>query len=430
MFDTTPGWLQAARVQRHRWWRPLLWAGLLALSLMLAWQVATSHALLAADAIALSDSWRFVDESKPGAPVVTGELAIVATEDPTQVAARFNLSSTMQALALQLDDAELGGLPLNQIEELGYCTRLVDGPRPYAVTLQLNIDADVTDDDNSWQGRLVYTPSYNGAVIQGQWQCWNTLVGKWWATGGPVAAQATAENPQALATLLASFPHLGINAAYSVVALKAGDGWSSFQGEASPVLIGVEGERIAIAFGTASQDDPEQSAGNAVLLPILLNESPALEAKQQADDADKKGGDKKEKDKKSDTEKLKDDKKNRLDVVDWGEVNWNDIDWASFDWEKVDWEQIDWSALGWSGDEHAEIVRAFVDDVKQCKDRGWKEKGFNNARDCVATYIQEHTPAEFDWTNLTWGRNGNSSDHEDWRGVYSRHGRRGHNKND
>ena len=262
MLHSTPGWLQAMqlqkmRVQKHRWWRPLLWAGLLALTLLMAWQVATLRALQAAESeagtVALSDAWRFVDESKPGAPLVTGTLATTTADAPTQVAASFVLSSTMQALALQWDDAELAGLPLGQVEELSYCTRLVEGLRPYAVTLQLNVDADVTDGDNSWQGRLVYTPSYNGAVIQGEWQCWNTLVGKWWATGGPLAAHATVDNPLPLGTLLAHFPNLGINATYSVVALKAGDGWNAFRGEASPVVIAVEGARLDVAFGTPPQ---------------------------------------------------------------------------------------------------------------------------------------------------------------------------------
>lgn len=60
----------------------------------------------------------------------------------------------------------------------------------------------------------------NGVVIQGEWQCWNTLVGKWWATGGPVAQYATVDNPQPLGTPWARFPKLGINRIYSAVARR------------------------------------------------------------------------------------------------------------------------------------------------------------------------------------------------------------------
>lgn len=72
---------------------------------------------------AANELWNFVDESKPGAPVVKGELVVAAEQAPTAVAARFAISSTMQALALQLNDAELAGLPLFEVDELGYCTR-------------------------------------------------------------------------------------------------------------------------------------------------------------------------------------------------------------------------------------------------------------------------------------------------------------------
>lgn len=385
MLHSTPGW-----------WRPLLSAGLLTLTLIAAWQAATSGSLLAADAIALSEPWRFVDESKPGTPPISGELAPVTADAPTQVAARFNINSPVQALALQLYDADLGGVPLSQVDELGYCTRLVDSPRPYAVTLQINIDADVADDNESWQGRLVFTPSHNGAVIQGEWQCWDTLAGKWWATGGPVAAQAPVDKPLALDTLLAHFPNLGINGTYSVIALKAGDGWESFQGEASPVVIGLEGERINIAFGTAPQQTPQDdSPGNEILLPVLLNQPVPQN----------NGNKEQEKEKRKEEKEEKKEKKNEnWRSVDWGDVDWRDFDWGSMDWEKVDWEHLDWGAFSWS-DERIEAIRAFVEDVKGCKNKGWKEKGFHDAGTCVAYYVQAHTPDGMNWDDADWERN-------------------------
>ena len=433
MLHSTPNWLQSIqiqrlrvhklRVQKHRWWRPLLWAGLLALTSLLAWQMATSGALLAADAIALNSEWRFVDESKPGAPMAVGALTSVSADAPAEVAARFDISSTMQALALQLDKSDLGGLSLAEVEELGYCTRLVDGPRPYAVTLQINLDADVTDNDQSWQGRLVYTPSYNGAVIQGEWQCWNTLVGKWWATGGPVAEYAPVDNPQPLGTLLAHFPHLGVNATYSVVALKAGDGWHDFLGEASPVVIGVAGENLDIAFGTAPQDDAPLD--NAILLPVLFNEPQV--APQDATD-DNKDQDKKA-DKKAKKAQEDKDKKDQPDEqkeqasrdpgrtgdwanLDWSDVDWEDFDWEKIDWEKVDWEHLDWAAFGWR-DVSEDALRAFVEDVKGCKKRGWQDEGFKNQGQCVAYYVAAHSPLMPGWDHGDWDNGG-------WRRTWNR----------
>jgi hypothetical protein len=380
MFDGTP-----------RWYRAVVWTALL----FVIWQAANSKVVWAADAIALSEPWRFVDESKPGAPIATGMLATTLEDAPVKVAARFTLSSTMQALALQLYDAELSALPLAQVDELRYCTRLVDGLRPYAVTLQINIDTDVRDGNRNWQGRLVYTPSYNGAVIQGEWQCWNTLVGKWWATGGPIAEYANVESPQPLGTLLARFPNLGIHESYSAVVLKAGDGWNYFQGEASPVVIVVEGERIEVAFGAAPQDG---SQDNQVLLPVVFNEPQVSPQNENSRNKDK------EKSAKNGKEQgKKDDKKEngRWRAVEWDDLRWGDFDWSSIDWEKIDWAFLDWEAFGWP-DAQADEIRAFVEDVKQCKNKGWQEMGFNRPGDCVAYYVQAHTPAGHEWENLNW----------------------------
>lgn len=432
MHISIPGWLQrattpTARQQKYRNWRSLLWAGPLTVVLALALQPATAGVLLAADTVAMSEPWRFVDESKPGSPMITGELVTVAEnlptqENGTQVAARFSLNSTMQALALQLHDVDLGGLPLAHLEELGYCTRLIDGPRPYAVTLQVNVDTDVTDDNNGWQGRLVYTPSYNGAVIQGEWQCWNTLVGVWWATGGPLTEYAPVDKPQPLGTLLARFPNLGINASYNAITLKAGDGWSHFEGEAMPVVIGVEGERMNVAFGAAPQE-------NVVLLPVLLNgEAPQTPQNEADKNEDDNKDDKKEK-KQEEKEKRKEEKKEEKQN-EWRGVAWGDIDWASFDWSKVDWEHLNWGVFAWHGPERAEEIRAFVADVQQCKDDGWQAAGFNNAGDCVAYYVEAHTPEDFDWDDFDWdnfswnGADWNNFEwNRDWNNGNGRHNR-------
>jgi hypothetical protein len=426
MLHTTPSWLPPGsllwRVQKHRRWRPLLWAGALVAVLLLARQAPMSGALLAADVVAkptadtvaLNTQWQFVDESKPGSPPAQGLLTVATSNAPAPVAARFHISSSMQALSLQLSEGDLGGVPLAQVEELDYCTRLVDGPRPYAVTLQINVDADVTDGDQSWQGRLVYTPSYNGAVIQGEWQCWNTLVGKWWATGGPMAEVAPADSPQPLGTLLAHFPNLGVNATYSVVALKAGDGWRDFMGEASPVAISVEGERYDVAFGAPPEN-------NEILLPVVFNEPQGVPQVEN----DGNSGNNKDKPKKNQEkakqDKAKPDKDNneernveeneRRNNVNWEDVNWDDFDWEGVNWDEVKWDEIDWQHFGW----RADAIRAFVDDVKACKKQGWQDGGFKNQGQCVAYYVSAHSPAYLVW-NRGWNSEGwerNWGNHED-----------------
>jgi len=232
------------------------------------------------------------------------------------------------------------------------------------------------------------------------------------------------DNPQALATLLARFPHLGVNAAYGVIALKAGAGWSYFQGEASPVVIGVEGDKIDIAFATAPHDNAH---GEEVLLPVLMNQAPTPEAPQNHGHSKKQNKDKKKLEKPTATPQVEQEveqteKKFDWRATDWATAHWGAFDWQNFDWDKVDWEHLDWGAFGWGGSEHAEAIRAFVADVQQCKENGWQTLGFHGAGDCVAYYIKAHTPADLDWSKFGWGRNWMNQDDHNRRNDLSHHG--------
>jgi hypothetical protein len=185
--------------------------------------------------------WVFVNESKPGAPAPSGEPVQIGAEAPSgETAVRFTLNSAMQALAVQSQDDRLHGLRLADLSRLAYCTYLVDAPMPYAVMLQFNMDLDVTDANHEWQGRLVYEPARNGVIVQGEWQCWETLDGAWWATSGPLAGFATPTSPQPLSALLSEAPNLGFHAEYGALVLKAGDGWPRFDGYADGLLIGAD----------------------------------------------------------------------------------------------------------------------------------------------------------------------------------------------
>jgi hypothetical protein len=205
--------------------------------------------------------WTFVDESKPGAPAPTGAQVAVGAQAPTgETAVRFTIGSSVEALTLQNLDPQWRGLRLQAVDRLAYCTYLADAPLPYAVMLELNIDADLSDSATAWQGRLVYEPARNGAVVLGEWQCWDTRPGVWWATGGPVAAFADAQNPQPLAAILARFPNLGLHPRYGGLVLKAGDGWSRFDGYVDGVILSA-GERRWL-FDFESADSQEQADGN------------------------------------------------------------------------------------------------------------------------------------------------------------------------
>ena len=439
MNHPTPLWLRVLRVHLPVC-RPLLVAVLFTLVFF-----AASHATIEAAAIyPLDDHWRFVDESKPGAPATTGQWAATTAEAPTEVVARFTLSSTMQASTLQLHNSALAGQALAKLDGLEYCTHLIDSPLPYAAMLQLNIDADVTDGDRSWQGRLVYVPADNGAVIQNEWQCWNTLVGKWWATSGPVAAHAPMGNPQPLGTLLAHFPNLGVHPDYSAVVLKAGPNWSNFQGEASPVSFSVDGAQTLLGFDVA----PESTQ---VLMPVVYQEpvqasqpenATPQEQPEDTSEEGNQGGDEQGDDQSKDEEKQrKKDKKSKeekaWEKIDWDDLDWDDFDGSGFNWTKVDWEYIDWENLArrgltWKNEDlgSEEAIRLFIADVEQCSDDRWEDIGFDNRGECVAYYIELHISLDFDWGEwYQWGDLGNTDwGNFDW--SNSRWDNNGRNNND
>jgi hypothetical protein len=74
------------------------------------------------------------------------------------------------------------GQSLSSISKLQYSTyQAYSGSPNEAPTLQFDVDYDKTDDDNSFQGRLVFIPSASAPIVPNSWQTWDTLTGP--ATG-------------------------------------------------------------------------------------------------------------------------------------------------------------------------------------------------------------------------------------------------------
>ena len=116
-----------------------------------------------------------------------------------------------------------------------------------AAALQLDVDADVTDSNTGYQGRLVYEPYYTHTVDAGQWQHWNTLDdstngtwGNWWFSNGTLASASgcSISKPCTWSQVLAAYPNAGILGA---TFFKAGSFWPGFVGNVD-----------AFTFGTAS----------------------------------------------------------------------------------------------------------------------------------------------------------------------------------
>lgn len=135
------------------------------------------------------------------------------------------------------------GVRLDQLTALSYWTYRTSGPSAVAISLQLNVDYDLTDGDETWQGRLVFEPANIGATpVAGVWERWDALAGSWWSSGAPGNSVCPQSDPCTTAEVLASFPSAGIHASLGALLLKAGGPWSpAFFGATDSLRVGVDG---------------------------------------------------------------------------------------------------------------------------------------------------------------------------------------------
>lgn len=185
---------------------------------------------------ALND-WTFLNESPPNgtgsgifiygpatAPLGNGSLQLTVNDD-----GRYLLGTYAYT-----------GIRLDTVTKLEYQTYVPVGQPPsLAPTLSFNIDYDLTDSNTDWQGRLTFEPYFTGAVVQGQWQKWNTLEGKWWASSGGACAQGT---PCTWEQVKSNYPNAGIRLNDSLLMFRAGGPWTGgFTGNVDAFTIGING---------------------------------------------------------------------------------------------------------------------------------------------------------------------------------------------
>jgi hypothetical protein len=145
-----------------------------------------------------------------------------------------------------------GGTAFSQITKLEYSTyqNPANSNPIVTIALQLNFDHNLTDADNSWQGRLVFEPYYTfGTPALGSWQTWDALAGKWWASKAPFNATCSQASPCTWAQVLGTWPNAGIHATLPGVLLKAGGGWSGgFDGNVDALTVGVSSNDTTYDF--------------------------------------------------------------------------------------------------------------------------------------------------------------------------------------
>lgn len=149
--------------------------------------------------------------------------------------------------------ADLAGTRLADITSLEYSTyRTLPATGVVTVSLQFNIDYDLTDADTSWQGRLVFEPYYTETVSSGAWQTWDPMAGVWWGSGAPGSGPCPISNPCSWSGVLSNFPEAGVQAGQlSGVLFKAGGPWEDgFFGFVDGLSIGIQGAETVYDFET------------------------------------------------------------------------------------------------------------------------------------------------------------------------------------
>lgn len=197
-----------------------------------------------------SDGGSFVEGPAP-APAGRGSAKISVTGNK-----RTNLGTV-----------QFGGTKLSDINTLKFSTYNPsadnDGDSNRSGYLLFNIDFDGSD---TWQSRLNYVPSENGAVIQDSWQEWDAIDGgsaKWrysgsnWPTTGEPGetlktwSQILADYPDA--QILPSDPHLGI---------RVGEPYSKYTEYVDKFVFGVNGEgTLVFDFEKGSDNDTNKAKG-------------------------------------------------------------------------------------------------------------------------------------------------------------------------
>ena len=102
-------------------------------------------------------TWGFFEEIPNG----TGQLIESAATPPLDIG---SANMTVDAGRMLLETLDYVGLLLDEILYLEYSTYqdpLSTASDSVALSLQFNIDYDLTDFDDSWQGRLVFEPANN-----------------------------------------------------------------------------------------------------------------------------------------------------------------------------------------------------------------------------------------------------------------------------
>jgi hypothetical protein len=187
--------------------------------------------------------WVFVDDTNNTTETATGHMIVGPSTPPAgNGSAELETTSSQDGQILMKND--YGGSKLTDLTGLSYSTYVKSGNNTIAPSVQFSVDQNVTDNDNSWQGRIVFEPYLNGSVSDNTWQNWSAESGNWWLTRPALFNNMCPQSsPCALSTLTSAFPNIGVNGGVNQqILFKAGSGWTSdFVGDVDALTVSFTG---------------------------------------------------------------------------------------------------------------------------------------------------------------------------------------------
>lgn len=206
--------------------------------------------------------WAFA-EDLPSSSNATGALVTGPGTPPSRAgSAQMTLDAGPTGRML-LGTLAYSGTPLDDLTSLQYSTlrASADPGGLLAITLQIDVDYDLTDAYTGYQGRVVFEPYFTagaGNIPQNVWQTWdptNGPVARWWGSsvaprvGGVAVTQQCPQSAPCTWNQLKSFyPDAGVLATFGGVMFKAGAPWPSFTGNVDALTIGVNGSDTTYDF--------------------------------------------------------------------------------------------------------------------------------------------------------------------------------------
>ena len=183
-----------------------------------------------ADVVAEPTSWFFYNDETDTIDNSLGSFVVGPSTPPSgSGSVQISVSGTQRR---NLATYQFSGTPLADITTLAYSTYNPSTGNGGSINrsgyLNFNVDFDGTD---TWQRRLVFLPTDNGAVVQDSWQEWDAVqsgAALWRYSGATWPGTAiSGTTPRTWSDLLTSYPGIRIRVTDSWLGVRIGEPYAN-----------------------------------------------------------------------------------------------------------------------------------------------------------------------------------------------------------